>query len=199
MNSQRTQPARRARLVASAAAGLVAIGAVIAVAQQPASAASTVSVNGGTTYQTIDGFGVSEAFGQADSIRNLGSTAQKQALDLLFNTTSGAGFSILRSLIPSDANSIEPNAPASPSATPNVSPPRAHTGTTFAARGPTCSVTAATASRMFTSFGRVPAFQSYGGLHSAFGDTRSTWFTTATTGGIRRCGWRSPPTTAPWT
>ncbi|WP_239133886.1 cellulose binding domain-containing protein [Rugosimonospora africana] len=110
---------RRIRLTAAAAAaGLVGIGAVIAVGQVPASAASTVSVNGGTTYQTIDGFGVSEAFGQADSIRNLGTAARQQALDLLFSPTSGAGFSILRSLIPSDANSIEPHAPASPSATP---------------------------------------------------------------------------------
>ena len=39
---------------------------------------------------------------------------------------------------------------------PNVSPSRAHVGTTSAARAPICSFTAATQSRMFTSFGRVP-------------------------------------------
>jgi O-glycosyl hydrolase len=38
---------------------------------------------------------------------------------MLFSPTSGAGFSILRNLIPADpANSIEPNAPAGPSAPP---------------------------------------------------------------------------------
>jgi O-glycosyl hydrolase len=109
---------RRGRLSAAATAGLVGIASLIAVDQLPASAASMVSVNGATTYQTIDGFGVSEAFGQADSVRNLGTTARQQALDLLFSPTNGAGFSILRSLIPSDSNSIEPNAPAGPSATP---------------------------------------------------------------------------------
>src|SRR5690349_8270990 len=96
----------------------VGIGALVAVGQPPASAATAVSVNGATTYQTIDGFGMSEAFGQANSIRSLPSTAQRQALDLLFSPTSGAGFSILRSLIPSDSGSIEPNAPAGPSSTP---------------------------------------------------------------------------------
>jgi O-glycosyl hydrolase len=110
--------ARRTRFVVTAAAGLLGVGSLIAVTQLPASAASTTSVDGGTTYQTVDGFGVSEAFGQANSIRNAGSATQKQALDLLFNTTNGAGFSILRSLIPSDSASIEPNAPAGPSATP---------------------------------------------------------------------------------
>ncbi len=99
-------------------AAAVGVATLVAVTQLPASAASAVTVNGGTTFQTIDGFGMSEAFGQANSIRNLTGSAQKQALDLLFSTTSGAGFSILRSLIPSDSNSIEPNSPGSPSATP---------------------------------------------------------------------------------
>lgn len=118
---QRQRPsrtARRVRLAAAAAAVLTGAGVVLAVTQLPASAASTVAVNGGTTYQTIDGFGVSEAFGQANSIRNAAGATQRQALDLLFNTGSGAGFSILRSLIPSDSSSIEPTAPAGPSSTP---------------------------------------------------------------------------------
>ncbi len=101
-----------------ATAVLTTSGVVCAATPAPASAASTVAVNGGTRYQKIDGFGISEAFGQANAIRNADAATQKQALDLLFSTSSGAGFSILRSLIPSDANSIEPNAPASPSATP---------------------------------------------------------------------------------
>ncbi len=105
--------------LAAAATCVLGVGAVIAVTQVPASAASAVQVNGATTYQTIDGFGVSEAFGQANSIRNLTGSTRQQALDLLFNTSNGAGFSILRSLIPSDSNSIEPNAPSGPSGTPN--------------------------------------------------------------------------------
>jgi len=109
---------RRGRFVSTAAAGLLGVGTLVAVTQTPANAASTVAVDGATTYQTIDGFGVSEAFGQANAIRTLTGTAQKQALDLLFNTSTGAGFSILRSLIPSGSDSIEPNSPGSPTATP---------------------------------------------------------------------------------
>ena len=99
-----------------AATTVVVLG--LAYPMQPANAASAVTVNGGTTYQKIDGFGVSEAFGQANSIRNATSTTRQQALDLLFSTTKGAGFSILRSIIPSGSDSIEPNSPGSPSATP---------------------------------------------------------------------------------
>jgi O-glycosyl hydrolase len=107
------------RWLATGIATIAGAGSLIGISQLPASAASTVSVNGSTTYQTIDGFGMSEAFDQANSIRNLASTAQRQALDLLFNPNTGAGFSILRSIIPSDAgNTMEPNAPASPSAPP---------------------------------------------------------------------------------
>lgn len=106
------------RWIAAAVAGLTGIGTVV-VAELPASAAAMVVVNGATTYQKIDGFGVSEAFGQANAIRNLADGPRQQALDMLFSPTSGAGFSILRNLIPADpANSIEPNAPAGPSATP---------------------------------------------------------------------------------
>src|SRR5579884_2064852 len=91
--------------------------------RQPAYAASTVAINGGTTYQTIDGFGFSEAFGQAQSIENLSSGPQKQLLDLLFSPTTGAGFTILRNLLPSDSgNTIEPNSPGSPTANPTYVP-----------------------------------------------------------------------------
>jgi O-glycosyl hydrolase len=109
---------RHARWIASAAVGVLVAGGMLALSQPPASAAPTISIDGATKYQTIDGFGISEAFGQADSIRNLSGTAQKQALDLLFNTSTGAGFSILRSLIPSGSDSIEPNSPGSPTANP---------------------------------------------------------------------------------
>jgi O-glycosyl hydrolase len=109
---------RRGRVLGSGTASIVLAVGLVTLSQAPASAATTVSVNGATTYQSIDGFGVSEAFGQANSIRNLGGTAQRQALDLLFNRIHGAGFSILRSLIPSGSDSIEPRSPGSPSATP---------------------------------------------------------------------------------
>lgn len=108
----------RVRWVGAAVSGLLVGGGLLVAAQSPANAAPAVTIDGATTYQTIDGFGISEAFGQANSIRNLSGSAQKQALDLLFNTSTGAGFSILRSLIPSGSDSIEPNSPGSPTATP---------------------------------------------------------------------------------
>ncbi len=82
-------------------------------------AASSVTINGGTTYQTINGFGFSEAFGQASNIESAPASTQQQALDLLFNTSTGAGLTILRNILPSDSShTIEPNSPGSPSATP---------------------------------------------------------------------------------
>lgn len=62
-------------------------------------AASTVTLNWDTTYQTIDGFGVSEAFHQSNNIALLGATKQKEIYDLLFSTEKGAGFSIFRSIL----------------------------------------------------------------------------------------------------
>ncbi|CBX93583.1 hypothetical protein LEMA_P044840.1 [Plenodomus lingam JN3] len=56
-------------------------------------------------YQTIDGFGVSAAFQRANLIVNLQAPKQREVLDLLFNTTSGAGLSILRNGIGSTPNS----------------------------------------------------------------------------------------------
>jgi len=61
--------------------------------------ATTISVNLGTKYQTIDGFGCSEAFQRANGIVNLAAAKQRYALDLLFNTTSGAGLYKYYSLI----------------------------------------------------------------------------------------------------
>ncbi len=109
-----SRTARRTRLITVA----IALGTAFVTGQLPVSAATTVTVNGGTTFQHIDGFGISEAFNQANSIRNASATTQKQALDLLFSPTTGAGFTILRSIIPSGSDSIEPHAPAGPSGTP---------------------------------------------------------------------------------
>jgi O-glycosyl hydrolase len=82
--------------------------------------ATSVSVDVGTTYQTMDGFGFSQAFGRANDLYNLPSTQRTYALYLLFSTTAGAGFSILRVRIGSGgaSDSIEPTAPANPTATP---------------------------------------------------------------------------------
>src|SRR5450631_1647305 len=101
--------------------GVIVFSGVLTVffSRQPAYAASAVTINGGTTYQTMDGFGFSEAFGQANGIKGLASGPQKQVLDLLLSPTTGAGFTILRNLFPStSADSIEPNSPGSPNATP---------------------------------------------------------------------------------
>jgi glucuronoarabinoxylan endo-1,4-beta-xylanase len=62
-------------------------------------AASTVTLSWDTTYQTIDGFGVSEAFHQSNNISLLGDTKKNEIYDLLFSTTKGAGFSIFRSIL----------------------------------------------------------------------------------------------------
>ncbi len=89
----------------------------------PALAADTATINGATTYQTMAGFGASEAFGQADTIMNAPAATQQQALNLLFSPAGGAGLTILRNEISADAGiTIEPNAPSSPAAAPSYSP-----------------------------------------------------------------------------
>ncbi|KAG4416103.1 hypothetical protein IFR04_010746 [Cadophora malorum] len=88
--------------------------------------AVTLTVDVSKTYQTIDGFGFSEAFQRANQIVNLPAAKQRMVLDVFFNTTSGAGMSILRNGIGSSSdsrsdlmNSILVTKMSSPSATPN--------------------------------------------------------------------------------
>ncbi|KAF7320778.1 Glycoside hydrolase [Mycena chlorophos] len=83
-------------------------------------AQTTVQILAGTTYQTMDGFGFSEAFGHANDIANYPASEQQQVYDLLFSPTLGAGMTIIRNRIGSGGvgDSIEPNSPGSPSATP---------------------------------------------------------------------------------
>jgi O-glycosyl hydrolase len=89
----------------------------------PASAADTATINGASTFQSITGFGASEAFGEASTVMNAASSVQQQALGLLYSPTSGAGLTILRNWISADSGTtIEPNAPSSPSATPTYLP-----------------------------------------------------------------------------
>jgi len=69
--------------------------------------ASTVTVDLSKTFQTMDGFGVCENFQRAVQMKNLSEPLQRYALDLLWNQTSGAGFSILRNGIGSQPNSSD--------------------------------------------------------------------------------------------
>lgn len=87
--------------------------------------ASAITVDLTKTYQTMDGFGMSETFQRANQMHALSETLQRYALDLLFNRTSGAGFSILRNGIGSSPDSssdhmvsIQPKNPGGPSAAP---------------------------------------------------------------------------------
>ncbi|KAF2637869.1 putative endo-exoxylanase [Massarina eburnea CBS 473.64] len=87
--------------------------------------ASTITVDLTKTYQTIDGFGMSETFQRANQMHALSESLQRYSLDLLFNRTSGAGFSILRNGIGSSPDSssdhmvsIQPKSPGGPTAAP---------------------------------------------------------------------------------
>ena len=112
--------AHKARWLIVAMLVLVALVWNVFTPRQTTYAASTIAINGATTYQTMDGFGFSDAFGPAHALQLVSSsTEQKQILDLLFSPTTGAGMTILRNLLPSDAShTIEPTSPGSPGATP---------------------------------------------------------------------------------
>ncbi|KAK5656253.1 hypothetical protein OQA88_5015 [Cercophora sp. LCS_1] len=106
--------------VVSAAA---AISLPLAGRQSNSTVTLTVDLN--QKFQTIDGFGFSEAFQRAYNIYNLPEPKRSQLVDLLFNTTSGAGFSIVRNGIGSSPNSSLdwmnthlPRSPGSPDAKP---------------------------------------------------------------------------------
>lgn len=88
--------------------------------------AQKITVDVTKKYQTIDGFGFSAAFQRANLIVNLQEPKQTELLNLLFNTTSGAGFSIVRNGIGSSKdssrdymNTILPTCPSTPDGTPN--------------------------------------------------------------------------------
>lgn len=117
------------RLAVTVAAVVLAIStagvarASISGAAQDGARAATVVINGGRTYQRIAGFGASEAFGEAEAVREAPAAAQKGALDLLYSRTSGAGLTILRNEISADVGTtIEPTAPSSPTAKPAYLP-----------------------------------------------------------------------------
>lgn len=111
---------RKTGLLVVATCVLLVLALNTFVPRQAAYAASAVTINGAATYQTMDGFGFSDAFGPAHALQLVSSsTEQKEILDLLFSPTTGAGMTILRNLLPSDAShTIEPTSPGSPTATP---------------------------------------------------------------------------------
>ncbi|KAF9035923.1 glycoside hydrolase superfamily [Panaeolus papilionaceus] len=82
---------------------------------------TAITVNAGSLLQEIDGFGVSQAFGRAKEFQNMASGPRQKALDYLFSTSTGAGFTIIRNRIGSGGagDSILPNSPGSPSGTPS--------------------------------------------------------------------------------
>ena len=87
----------------------------------PRQSGATITVDLTKTYQTIDGFGTSEAFQRAVQMSKLPESEQRRALDLLFSTTNGAGLSILRNGIGSSPDmssdhmvSIAPKNPGGP-------------------------------------------------------------------------------------
>ncbi|KAI0831031.1 glycoside hydrolase family 30 protein [Hypoxylon sp. FL0890] len=89
-------------------------------------AGSTITINLDQKYQTIDGFGCSEAFQRAVQISQLTEEQQQYTFDLLFSTTKGAGLSILRNGIGSSPDmssdhmvSIQPKNPGGPSSPPH--------------------------------------------------------------------------------
>ncbi len=85
-------------------------------------AQSSITVNVGSTLQQMDGFGVSQAFGRAAEFRDLlTGEPQRKGLDYLFNTTTGAGLTIIRNRIGSGTtseDSILPKNPGGPGAEP---------------------------------------------------------------------------------
>jgi len=109
-----------------AAAAAAAVYRAGAVHVGPRQAGATVTVDLSKTYQTMDGFGFSLAFQRANLITNMSDKQkQRELLDLLFNRTTGAGFSIIRNGIGSTPNSnsdymntFAPRNPGGPTATP---------------------------------------------------------------------------------
>jgi O-glycosyl hydrolase len=118
-------PARtRFMRVAALAAGATLTAALTAatVAVSPAFAAGTATINGASAFQTITGFGASEAFGEAATVMSASSSVQTQVLNDMYGPSSsgGAGLTILRNEVSADSgDTIEPTAPSSPSATPS--------------------------------------------------------------------------------
>jgi len=111
---------------AAAVSGAAAAPDATATPLEARQAANTITVDVSKTYQRMDGFGFSLAFQRANLITNMSDkTKQRELLDLLFNRTTGAGFSIVRNGIGSTPNNnsdymntIAPTNPGGPTAEP---------------------------------------------------------------------------------
>jgi O-glycosyl hydrolase len=115
-----TVPAAAILLLASSLVTVPLVSAVPRASAASSGAGVTAVVNGRRTFQTMAGFGASEAFGQARVIMKASPDVQRRILRLLYSKTRGAGLTILRNEISADPGiTIEPNAPASPSAAPS--------------------------------------------------------------------------------
>lgn len=66
---------------------------------KPAEKIPSATVYWNKERQTIEGFGISEAFHQANNIKNFPDASKNKILDLLFSTTKGAGLSIVRNIV----------------------------------------------------------------------------------------------------
>jgi O-glycosyl hydrolase len=119
-------PKPRYRLVAPLSALVLAAPLAMlttAGTAQATAGGSTVVIDGAQRYQQITGFGASEAFGEAEVVMDAPAATQQAALGLLYSPASGAGLTILRNEISADVGTtIEPTAPASPSAPPAYLP-----------------------------------------------------------------------------
>jgi O-glycosyl hydrolase len=87
--------------------------------------AVVINVNLAQKFQTMDGFGASEAFQRALTMQKLPETEQRKFLDLMFSMDKGAGLSILRNGIGSSPDmrddhmvTIQPKNPGGPNAEP---------------------------------------------------------------------------------
>ncbi len=114
----------------TAAGAAVALGAGPYASARPLrTSRADILVDGKSRLQSMDGFGFSEAFQRANILhgsQGLSQQKQREVLDLLFDTSKGAGFSLLRNQIGSAPDntfdhmrSIEPVSPGSPTAEPH--------------------------------------------------------------------------------
>lgn len=117
-----------ARVVVLATGLLLVSTSLATIDATPAFAAdATISLDSTVRYQTMDGFGtqINATSGSNPSLANMNSTQREEIYDLLFSTTSGAGFSMLRLEAGSGFNyssagfTIQPTSPGSATSTPS--------------------------------------------------------------------------------
>ncbi|KAJ3535816.1 hypothetical protein NM208_g5408 [Fusarium decemcellulare] len=87
----------------------------------PSAAQQSIIIKVNQPQQQIDGFGFSQAFGRAREFERTAEDLRRSALDYLFDTEKGAGFSIIRNRIGSGGSwdSILPNSLGSPDDAPD--------------------------------------------------------------------------------